>query len=951
MGKKKRLRTTGKSQLPAASAEALRKGRKALEAYEYDQARTHLEQALQASEGAVEPALALLELLVDALADDEAALALPLPSTTAGHGEVRTLLALAAARSGQQARAIEALAGTRGKRAQSALLLLARRALDESSLKEARAFLTQARAVGTPTTGLLRLEACFEVAAAELLAPREVRMSQLLTEGQLDAAEDDARSVLELWPGSEVARSTLKVVQERRQTQKAQQQLAAADAAFERGALQEAMAGFEAILAAGGASSAIHSRLQACRGAIQAEELRQRQQQAMVAWEDERYQDCLSAYGDLPPEHRHAVRAQLEWSALSDAEALAALTPGRSPQAEELEAALALWEVQQPPLRADPEAALAHLRPHNDLLQRFSPARDLLETRRRALGAFREARAIAALESLAQGLDEGDLEAARVAFQSLRPQELPEIERGRGADLSQRLEVADRRQALERAFEKAEAAGQLGEAMAILQQLHALLLEGDSEAWEVWNERRHHLSERIRAVWPIIVLNGQEATAFGLDDVLYRHPDGDLLVGPWDAHNTAVVVSATGRWLWVRLWFRQETAVQRVLGIATPHLWTGLQATLDRGRLRIVGAAGQRLEIGLDGEVYEHHAPERPVLRVGDRLRRDASKPSKPGEGLPIHTQLDIQAPGGHEERWRDTDFPPFEGPFACAPRAMPEGGRAQVLAEAFQATEESQRSQFLDQFQREAGSSGRLLDMVLALRHLDEFDSADKVLDWTRLVHDDAPDFRFEKILAAAASGAWEEVLRLARSFDPDGLRYYGSSHLYHLTGLAHFRKENYPTALEDWQLGAQRDGSCDCDGYVALLLPPTAENPAPWPSGSHRVDALRIALRTADRHLKQRDPEGAIRLLWHPAVWASQERQTLARLAEAFLFVKPEEPLAKLRKTLSLATYLECHQRHEDQPAFHVAELPFPKERWRSRRLADIARRAERWLASLGA
>ena len=111
---------------PRDPSTLLRLGREALEVYEYEDAQRYLEQAFDLSGGEARAAGLLLELLVDYLAADEEALALHLRlSRKASRSRnVRTLLGIAAARSGEQELCEELLEDLEGERVAQAWTML-----------------------------------------------------------------------------------------------------------------------------------------------------------------------------------------------------------------------------------------------------------------------------------------------------------------------------------------------------------------------------------------------------------------------------------------------------------------------------------------------------------------------------------------------------------------------------------------------------------------------------------------------------------------------------------------------------------------------------------------------------------------------------------------------------------------------------------------------------------
>src|SRR5262249_43458042 len=155
-------------------------------------------------------------------ADDEAlAIGGRLPAATLADPRVGLLLALAAARAGDDARAIRHLerAGhaerTHEPRVAEVLVLLARRALAAGDVERA------SRHVGRPGAGdrahpdRRALADGIAAARAAERAPREARLSALLAEGRDTDALAEAEAILARWPESEPARRAARQIEER----------------------------------------------------------------------------------------------------------------------------------------------------------------------------------------------------------------------------------------------------------------------------------------------------------------------------------------------------------------------------------------------------------------------------------------------------------------------------------------------------------------------------------------------------------------------------------------------------------------------------------------------------------------------------------------------------------------------------------------------------------------
>ncbi|MFI5299479.1 MAG: tetratricopeptide repeat protein [Polyangiales bacterium] len=162
--------------LDGSTPEALmRRAQVALDAYDYEEARTVLEAALVASRGGAEPAAALLALLVETLGDDGSALAIAEKIDAAVHAEtkVRLPLALAAARSGDEARALTWIRGLDDPRSAEIFAALAASALSAGDLDRATAHVERGKRIDPSGAALANVAG--EVARARAQARARYR--------------------------------------------------------------------------------------------------------------------------------------------------------------------------------------------------------------------------------------------------------------------------------------------------------------------------------------------------------------------------------------------------------------------------------------------------------------------------------------------------------------------------------------------------------------------------------------------------------------------------------------------------------------------------------------------------------------------------------------------------------------------------------------------------------
>lgn len=195
--------------------DALSVGLRAMEEYDYDVAREQLTLAFRQSGGGVQAASALLDLLVNHLADDPAGLALEsgLSALAAKDETVRSAMALAAAREGDDARAVRWLKGIEGTRATDTLVVLFEQAIRAADVGRATERLAAIRQNDAAHPSLPRLSAEWDRLRRDARAPLEAALHSVLTAEDWDAVEEQAGAILLRWPDSTVARDAKRKVE------------------------------------------------------------------------------------------------------------------------------------------------------------------------------------------------------------------------------------------------------------------------------------------------------------------------------------------------------------------------------------------------------------------------------------------------------------------------------------------------------------------------------------------------------------------------------------------------------------------------------------------------------------------------------------------------------------------------------------------------------------------
>ncbi len=332
-----------------------------MESYDFERARAQLERAVTASGGAAGPAAALLLLRVETLGDDAAALALQpsLSREALAHPDVRALLALAAARSGDSEEAIALLRGASEQRIAEVSAALASRAVFAGDAEQAAAHLAELRKRDPAHPAILGVADGIARLRAAARGPSEAELAALVAAGRDGEAEKKAAEVLARWPECEVARRVLRGAEERRRL--------AHEAAEPR--VRE-----------------IEAALQAKREASRVEHVR-----AQLAAPDPR--EGLLAWLDLDP----ALRLRIGEPRAAELCRWLDLTSARATSPARVEAVLAIAVASQR-LAGDPQGALDALAPHETTLERVAEARRIARE-----GAGRDRRATGGAERARRG--------------------------------------------------------------------------------------------------------------------------------------------------------------------------------------------------------------------------------------------------------------------------------------------------------------------------------------------------------------------------------------------------------------------------------------------------------------------------------------------------------------------------------------------------------------------
>lgn len=552
----------------------LARGQSLLEAYDYDGARAAFETAAAQDAGGVS---ALVELLVDHLADDQAALEVgarfsPQDAPTCGR------LAAAAVRLGDVAAARRWLRDA--PEAADAWSALARLALTTADLALAEDTTHRLRDLDAAHPDLLDLGQGIIALRERARAPAEAELERAHATGDPDAADTMARELLRRWPDSAVAARVIRAVAEARRARRVAALTTRALALDDAVAVRELLG----VLRAEDAPALNE-------GAVVAHLARVQLAAVLAAWDAGARESAWRAYLGLDAERREQVRLLRPdpgWKRV-DACGDVALTE-RVFQADRATGAAEVLRVLEPvavKLGALPDAA-----------DRLARARVEVDDSRRATSRLH---LDGVVQLLAAG--RGDEAGARLGHGDVHP--------------SHAAEARALRLRIER----------LGAEASLRAQLESLLSEGDAlGARDVARrmltlssdpEPLHLAEAEVARQWASEVL---DEPSVGLVDYLVdeTRPQAKAWLTP--DGKTLALVTALARTVVVRLVDPDTLAIQRVLSVRVPTPLRLADVQVDAERIWIAGLSAEVLELGLDGTVHRWR-PSPPRLLDGmDRV-------------------------------------------------------------------------------------------------------------------------------------------------------------------------------------------------------------------------------------------------------------------------------------------------------------------------------------------
>lgn len=615
-------------------AQLIRDGRKALAEYDFEAARAHLTEAFDGSGGGVEEGRALLELLVDHLAAFDEALALEPDLSRAARSdpEIRCRLAVAAAQRGDEARALALLEGLADRHAAEALMILARKALDQERFTEASTLLARARRLNASHPELLLLAKDLELLRAVDRLPAEEELERIAADNDDAATKAQAERVLNRWPDSALARRLLHEVQARMRQKEAAALLAEGIRALERQDWAAAARLFrqaEALGAAGAAEKAANAELQ---------ERRRREQlqvEQVVAELQKAPEAALLSYLSLEAALRGEVRRR---TALPELAWLESLQPHVGPhQAKPAVAAASALARAEDRLAKDPEAALALLAPHERWVQKVRRARELHATASAAIHEQQRRTAEERLDEAREAIRQGNVEHGQRLLAAVPTGLLSPGTREEAEALARRLSSEEEARRRSSHVDELLAAGACFEA---LEWVNAALDQASTAERGAWEDHRTNAVQAATRAMKVRQLTWEGAAPSSLMNVLEDGSRQEVALPVLSlAGDRLYLVTAYSDWIFVYVLDVERQGVCKLVSLRPPEQMQHLHAHVTAEALWIIGSKGAVLQLSLEdwrvlrwrgaqGLVAPGEVVERSLLVPGSRflwmdVRRD----------------------------------------------------------------------------------------------------------------------------------------------------------------------------------------------------------------------------------------------------------------------------------------------------------------------------------------
>jgi hypothetical protein len=575
-------------------------GSKALEEFDYERSEALYRRALQRSEGDLQPAQALLEILIEHLAADEEALALSesFSASTLKDKAVRIRLATAYARLDRIECALATIRRIVEPEAAQVYYLAAKHFIARQDEDQALKQVAALKACGSTEFVLEteQLEKDIGALKARRLEPLETQMRRSWQTGEVEEASELAHRLFSLMPENKAARKILGDIEKKARQDQIESLRQRAREARDRRDFEREADILTRILAMGKKTP----RLKRLLAEAQRQALHQREKaeaDALVSrWLAGEREKTLLAFAELGASQRERIRTRIHDLHLYWMETALAV-PGTVKPLKLARAVLDLGQCKEAlDAGIDPQQVIDQLRLCGKTLQCLPQAQEILtqaETRIRVLKKKEKQKLLAETEAF---VDAGDFSRVGERIEQLKGFGLEEADRKRLELLKRRFFHFQKIQRLRRRYEESVSRQDEVTSRRLAGRL-ARLLEDDSA--RRWADKVTGHTAAIRTQWCLssTELSGLPVCYEALGLNTYSDKANCLLL---PGSRQLLVATAHDRWVFLRIFDLGDRRFHQGYLLQTPRELEFAKTTIDGDTVWINDLKGQVFQLRLN---------------------------------------------------------------------------------------------------------------------------------------------------------------------------------------------------------------------------------------------------------------------------------------------------------------------------------------------------------------
>jgi len=590
----------GPMEAELSTDELLQLGRKALEEFDYERSKVLYCRALQRSEGDLQPAQALLEILIEHLAADEEALALSesFSASTLKDKGIRIRLATAYARLDRIESALATIRRILEPEAAQVYYLAAKHFIARQDEDQALNQVASLKACGSLELVLEteQLEKEIRALQAKRLEPLEAQMLRSRQAGEVEKTSELAHRLLSLMPENKAARRIIGDIEKKERQNQINFLLQRAGEARDRRDFEQEADFLSRILTMGKKTPGLKRLL----AEAQRQALQQRQKaeaDALVScWSAGEREKALLAYTGLDAPQRERIRARIhnfhfKWmeTALAASGTVKPLKLAR--------AVLALGQCTEAlDVGGDPRQVIDQLRLCGKTLQCLPQAQEILvqaETRIRTLEEKEKQKLLSEAEAF---VDAGDFSMAGDRIEKMKGFSLDEADRKRLEPLKRRFFHFQKIQRLGRRYEESVSRKDEVTSRRLAGRLARLLEDGSARRWAD-KVTRHTMAIRTQWCLSTAELSGLPGCYGTLGLNTYSNDTSCLLL---PGGRQLLIATAHDRWVFLRAYDLSDRRFHRGYLLQAPRALEFAKASIDGDTVWINDLKGQVFQVGLN---------------------------------------------------------------------------------------------------------------------------------------------------------------------------------------------------------------------------------------------------------------------------------------------------------------------------------------------------------------